>query len=423
MKNLQRQKTFAFRAESLTDNTLRGIASVAGVLDSYDDVIMPGAFTDEVLADFLATGFVAEGHDWRQMIAMPRLAQMRGNALYTEAEFHSTDDAQAIRTKCQERIDRGLSVGLSVGFSISPVEYKTFASGPALLKWAEAAGYSLSELDAEALGSCMRRCAAIVRVAKLYEYSVVAAPANPDSWAIEVRNAPLGDTATIQSFCKSQYLGPWAEAYAAFDALCSLTSDLEYGPVWDAVFGAGECDGMNVADRIVYLRAAYAEYSAISLRIAEALIALADESAAGAPADEDCEDELVEMSSQIQARCRARLESAISRTTPTSELPAGPLVAQAEAALAAVEAVQQRMASLQALRDRDGRSLSSANHSRLERMREQSSATARQIASLLSCTDPTEGAANAVPDTARLTQLRLDLLRAQNRRRMDATAI
>lgn len=416
MNYLKRQKTFALKAQGLADNHLRGIASVAGVLDSYDDVILPGAFTDEVLADFLATGFVADGHDWRQMIAMPTVAEVRGVDLYTEAEFHSTDDAQAIRTKCAERIERGLSVGLSVGFSMASTDYKSFATGAALLKWAEGAGYSLADLDTAAISACARRCSVIVKVAKLYEYSVVAAPANPQSWATEVKaEQPVAERA---HFTRGEYLGDWAEGYAAFDALCSLTSDLKYGPFWDAVFGVGACEGFAPADRVAYIEGALAEYASLTLRIASALIGLVDEASATDATQTDDTD-LVEMADELKARCRARLEASFSTPTIASDLPAGSLASQAEAALAAVEAVSGRLAALKFLREKEGRALSYANRTRLQQLQGHVRAIERQITPLLKCTDPPASGAQNAPDPARLAALRVSLLRAQNRRLLE----
>lgn len=422
MNYLKRQKTFALKAQGLADNHLRGIASVAGVLDSYDDVILPGAFTDEVLADFLATGFVADGHDWRQMIAMPTVAEVRGVDLYTEAEFHSTDDAQAIRTKCAERIERGLSVGLSVGFSMASTDYKSFATGAALLKWAEGAGYNLTDLDTATISACARRCSAIVKVAKLYEYSVVAAPANPQSWATEVKaEQPVAER---PHFTRGEYLGPWAEGYAAFDALCSLTSDLKYGPFWDAVFGVGACEGFAPADRVAYIEGALAEYASLTIRIATALIGMVDEASATDATQTDDTD-LLEMGEELKARCRARLEASFSAPTSASDLPAGSLASQAEAALAAVEATTGRLAALHALRQQEGRSLSEANRARLVQLHAATTRTAGEIDTLLRCLPPDSRSApgETAADPARLAALRVSLLRAQNRRRLEEVAV
>jgi phage head maturation protease len=187
MTMIKRAKTFALKSGALEQNQISGIASVAGVLDSYNDVILPGAFTPSTLTEFLSAGFVAANHDWREVVAMPLVAEVRGNDLYTEAEFHSTDDAQSLRVKCAERLEKGLAVGLSIGFTMAPGDYRSFANGAALLKWAEGAGYDLRAIDAAGISAHEKRCQAITRIAKLYEYSVVSAPANPETWATEVK--------------------------------------------------------------------------------------------------------------------------------------------------------------------------------------------------------------------------------------------
>lgn len=356
MPQINRTKTFALKGGGLDGNLLRGVASVAGVLDSYDDVIMPGALSESVLSEFRATGFVADSHDWSAMIAMPIVAEVRGVDLYTEAEFHSTADAQAVRTKCAERIDRGLSVGLSIGFMVAPTDYRSFTSGDALLKWAEGAGYSLGDLDTEGIRACNRRCQAITNIARLIEYSVVAIPANPASWATEVRSAGLET-----SVFKGDYLGPWAEGEACYNALCSLTYDLKYGPLWDSIFGTGVCSGMSSQERTDYLTSAYAEYTAISLRLFSALVDMLPNVVA-APEEED--DDTVEMcSAAFDAMRRAYFPAPVP--IPAGEAPAASLASQADTVHDAVEALAARSAAVLALRRADGRTISATTRSRI----------------------------------------------------------
>lgn len=391
-----RTKTFALKAGAMEGNTIRGIASVAGVLDSYDDVIMPGALSESVLAEFRASGFVADSHDWRSMVAMPTVAEVRGVELYTEAEFHSTEDAQAVRTKCAERIERGLSVGLSIGFMMAPAAYKSFTSGDALLKWAEATGYSLADLDTETIRACKRRCQAITEISRLIEYSVVAIPANPASWATEVKTADgiagdRGPELSVPEFTigsaieynkitrkltgtppaapgtvfRGEYLGPWAEADAAYSALCSLTYDLKYGPVWDALFGYGICSAMTPAERMEYLVGAYTEYTDLSLRIAAALMELIADAAPADPLGEDDDsDDMMEMGVDALDTIRRTFFPAPS-PIPAGEAPAALLASQADTVRDAVEALAARSAAVLALRRADGRTLSAATRERI----------------------------------------------------------
>lgn len=95
-----------------------GYASTFGNVDRGGDVVMKGAFEDSLEA-FKRDGFIAIGHNWATSgIATIKEAYEDERGLYVDADFHSTPDAQAERTKIKERLDRGKSVGLSIGFKI-----------------------------------------------------------------------------------------------------------------------------------------------------------------------------------------------------------------------------------------------------------------------------------------------------------------
>lgn len=98
-----------------------GYASVFGLVDDGGDAVQPGAFKDAI-ADFLHHGFIADGHNWDSVsagaIGTIIDAKEDDHGLWIKTEYHSTPAAQAARTIAQERIDRGKSVGLSIGYSI-----------------------------------------------------------------------------------------------------------------------------------------------------------------------------------------------------------------------------------------------------------------------------------------------------------------
>lgn len=185
------RKVWELRADqgaALSDNTLSGGASVMGNLDSQDDVIFPGAYAG-ALDRFRREGFVAVGHDWDDLpIAMPTLAEERGRVLYTEARFHATQAAQDARTVCRERLDAGLSVGLSVGFFCGKDSGQWFEDGEKLLSFASANGYDLSLFDQAGIAAFDDWVRAIVRVDRLVEYSVVTIPANPLAQAMGAKS-------------------------------------------------------------------------------------------------------------------------------------------------------------------------------------------------------------------------------------------
>jgi HK97 family phage prohead protease len=96
-----------------------GYASVFDVVDRGGDIVAKGAFAGSLDA-FRRDGFIAVGHDWGQSgVATIKSAEEDAHGLLIEAEFHSTPDAQAERVKLKERLERGKSVGLSIGFQIA----------------------------------------------------------------------------------------------------------------------------------------------------------------------------------------------------------------------------------------------------------------------------------------------------------------
>lgn len=125
---------------------LSGYASTFSNFDRVNERVVKGSFLKS-LDTFQRDGFIALDHDWTKRIATIDVAREDDNGLYIEAEFHSTPDAQQERTKARERMERGKSVSLSIGYEVRDDE-KT------------AQGRLLKELS-------------------LYEVSLVSVPANP----------------------------------------------------------------------------------------------------------------------------------------------------------------------------------------------------------------------------------------------------
>ena len=195
MKNEKVLKAIAVKEARMDDvGSLKAWPSVTGVLDLYNDVIFPGAFKD-CLPTFLTRGFIPTDHSWTTsaIVAYPTLAEERGNKLYSECRFHTTDYAQQMRLICQERIAAGLEVGLSIGFSMEPGDYVYFANGKELLAHARKSGCDMKLFDVKAIERCTEQCTAITRIAELWEYSLTPVPANQQAQAIAVKSgARLG---------------------------------------------------------------------------------------------------------------------------------------------------------------------------------------------------------------------------------------
>lgn len=181
------RKGFETKAE-LTDNRIRGAASVTGVMDRTGDVIYPGAFK-KAIPGFLKSGFIADGHNWEDMaklLGRPVAAKEVGSELQVEAEFHSTDHAQTVRAICKERMEGGQTVAFSIGFW--PGESAWFDSGKQLLADAEAKGCDMALFDG-AVGRYKGPCRGIAEVRELAEWSIVTVPANPKALAADVKAA------------------------------------------------------------------------------------------------------------------------------------------------------------------------------------------------------------------------------------------
>lgn len=147
------------KAASSENGGFSGYGSVFGVVDSYDDIVMAGAFT-ETLPMFLKNGFVTVGHSWMDLpVATFTDAAEDDKGLYVSAEFHSDEYSQRTRKVISERIERDKGVGLSIGFSIKP-------HGAV---WA---------MDEEGMHSGIR----LLTNLELFEVSLVNIPANPQTW-------------------------------------------------------------------------------------------------------------------------------------------------------------------------------------------------------------------------------------------------
>jgi HK97 family phage prohead protease len=93
---------------------LEGYGAVKGNIDSYGDVIRDGAFKN--LEALVGKGFAGKGHDWTDAIGYVEEAREDEHGLWVKMAFHSTSDAQDVRTKVQERLSAGKAVGLSIGY-------------------------------------------------------------------------------------------------------------------------------------------------------------------------------------------------------------------------------------------------------------------------------------------------------------------
>lgn len=97
-----------------SSGVLSGYASVTNNVDWYGDIILPGAYKN--LERMLKDGWSGFNHSY-DPVGYFKTAREDDRGLYVEIEFHSTEDAQRVRTKAAERIAAGKSVGMSIMFS------------------------------------------------------------------------------------------------------------------------------------------------------------------------------------------------------------------------------------------------------------------------------------------------------------------
>jgi HK97 family phage prohead protease len=94
-----------------------GYASVFGDLDDGGDIVLRGAFT-QTIPEFVKSGFIAPDHDWSvdKELGYVLAAEEDDHGLKIKVEFHDTADAQQIRQKMLNRIRKGKSASLSIGY-------------------------------------------------------------------------------------------------------------------------------------------------------------------------------------------------------------------------------------------------------------------------------------------------------------------
>jgi HK97 family phage prohead protease len=282
-----------------------GYASTFGNKDRAGEIVVKGAF-QKSLDRFKSDGFIAIGHDWGGLpVATVTEAYEDEKGLFIKGEFHSTKEAQDARTVMQERLARGKSVGLSIGYEVKDAEQT-------------AKGRLLKEIE-------------------LYETSIVTVPCNPEANATEAKGAEF----------KAEYLSDYVEADMTLAALRALQDSLYYDVIWECLF-YGEMDG---ADRLERLQGAFQEYAAIASQVCERLLSLEGGEKAAAEAE------------------FKRLWPKPEETKISEGVAPAPAVSRMEAAAAALRAGIEEAETHKAARRTEGRELSQADQDRVKTLR------------------------------------------------------
>lgn len=103
---------------------ISGYRSVFGEIDEGGDIVVKGFFADGI-PEYLDSGFTAHSHDWNfsEAVGFPIDAKEDDHGFFVTSQFHSTPDAQNIRTKAKERMAAGKTVGFSFGYSVKEKQY------------------------------------------------------------------------------------------------------------------------------------------------------------------------------------------------------------------------------------------------------------------------------------------------------------
>jgi len=137
-------------------------ALVFGNIDRQFDIIEPGAVKN--VQEFTKAGGIYVGHDVSGLpVAMITSATQDHHGLKVAGTFHSTPQAQDVRTIVKERLEAGRTVQTSIG-------YLPLSGG---------------EQFEKQKGRTIRRLSAI----NVYEASIVGVPANPLAEVVSAKSA------------------------------------------------------------------------------------------------------------------------------------------------------------------------------------------------------------------------------------------
>ncbi len=164
---------------------IEGYRSVYGVIDEGGDIVLKGAFAD-TLDEYLHAGFTAQSHDWdfKEAVGFPVEAKEDEHGWWVKSQFHSTPDAQNIRTKAKERMDAGKQVGFSFGYA--PVEYSYIDAKDyeaELPKYVKADALPAMQIKAQKFNRIR-----LLKKVEAIEDSIVTAPMNKRAAATAVKD-------------------------------------------------------------------------------------------------------------------------------------------------------------------------------------------------------------------------------------------
>jgi HK97 family phage prohead protease len=169
------------------NGSFEGYANNFGILDSYDDISVAGAYVDTV-DQFKALGWSTTDHSWgvKDEIGIITEAYEDERGLFFRSEYHPTTDAQQIRAKVNNRLAKGKAVRLSIGYV---AEKSRSVSGTEAIK------YLTSEQAADPqILARLKRTPRVRLLEKItvFEVSIVSVPAEHTAAVTAAKSAPGG---------------------------------------------------------------------------------------------------------------------------------------------------------------------------------------------------------------------------------------
>lgn len=186
--------TVPFEAKNFQDDTSGQYAGffdgyAAGIhnIDRAGDMILPGAFTD-TLAGFLSDGAVCWQHDWLNPIGKPLEAREDSYGLFTKSRISKTTLGLDAMTLIRDEVVKKLSIGYRVQDYqwVDRAGLLSYLSGSGLTETKQQA--ILQQYDEEELDELF-----LIKKLKLYEYSPVTVPANPNASITAAKNLSFAD--------------------------------------------------------------------------------------------------------------------------------------------------------------------------------------------------------------------------------------
>lgn len=166
--------------------TFEGYAAGIHNIDRVGDMILPGAFTDD-LPRFLSEGVVCWQHDWMTPIGVPLAASEDSYGLMTKARVSKTAQGQDAMTLIRD----GVVKKLSIGYRVQDYEWVDRAGLLAYLASSDLTPMKQAEILRQYDEMELMELFLLKKI-KLYEYSPVTIPANPNATITDAKGLLAG---------------------------------------------------------------------------------------------------------------------------------------------------------------------------------------------------------------------------------------